>query len=1014
MADYTNIPFPSNPALDSLDTIASDTVFYVSPTGNDTTGTGTTAAPYASLAGAMIAARNYQIFGNATLTIRLLKGEYTIGANLDLYHPQGSNIIIEGDPDAFKQRFLWSVDQYSWSPQNFAGGGHTGTINLFDASSGSTLHGFTTGDEGMYFSITNAALGARSGYKTGATYGVFSSSLYGWQEMGDRFFNHGISYEEGQGILGIGRVLSFVGGGRTAAVEFKNPNYDSRCPAWHMNGGLENAVSWASITNNYPETQYSKPNGYYGSSSWSSITGGVSYPAKPAGVAQNSTDPFLVSYYPVVLRADYGANTGTLYLRNGSLKAIRNLFFASSDTPYTAAGGNTGATAASANYSQALSALVDQRQAWTENGTALAFENSNVNIRHLGFYGAGVAIAAHNSKINAYYSSGIDGAGTAYGTPGSLDNAPVMCATQCKQGIVAKNSAIDFMDGSALSKKFSQSHQESSCYLSTTGRAVELFGSQFKATHLHIQGHGDVPKFFCQIVVPVFAGTTTAGATQAFLSYEDSKTAWSAYPAVKMFLQAAGGSEQEIGYVNYFADSASLSGYSLVNGSTTSATPILAGVHPVDYRIYDVYGVKTAPHGLSYMTRADIWRGITGGLCGGTFSIRFYGDVAASGISSEYVVSASAVYVKGANGVTLGYRSLSSGSSAAAFVKALVSSGTNNEYAYCGHGNNAISAMDASTVHISKALTVQNGGYLAVEVKNASRMIVGDEQVNTDSGLVGTDEGDTRNDLVGTVSVTGFSKHAVLATDNSFVRIGTLFAKHPLHTNTSENASTTVNNVLRVENNSSATIGSVYAVTHSAVPAVLGTDGSNGSGLWTSLIGTRYGHKDFPLAKNDGVLGAFRNSTITLSELGEHIFHFDGGTPQFNLANRNMSLLSAGKGGAIFVPDPNQISGIANMNTGVGFRFTTDARTTADNRKILTRSAAAGISAGPYIYDRPSSDTVRSWRGQVPESNPRIGVEGGNIGVAASATDDASRITPPISGVTYTISIQDASSFIFK
>jgi hypothetical protein len=1010
MTNFSHILYPSSAALAGISLIAENQIFYVSTDGNDATATGSTAAPYGTLYGAMNAVRNYQIMGNSTVTIRLMKGEHTIGSNIDLYHPQGSNIIIEGDPDAFKQHFLWSVDGYSWNPAGFAGGGHTGSVKVFDVSTGSTLHGFTTGDERMYFCVTNAAFGARSGYKTGATYGIWSSSLYGWQDVGDRFFNHGISYEEGQGILGVGRITSFADT-TSAVVEFKNPNYDSRCPAWHMDGGLNNSTAWGGISSNYPETQYSKPNGYYGNASWSTTDGVTAYPAKPAGVAHNSEDPFLVSYYPVVLRGDYSSNSGTLYLRNGSLKAIRNLFFAANDAPFTLVGGGTGSTQ---NYSQALSALTDQQRSWSENGTAIALENANVNIRHLGFYGVGVAIASHNSHIGAYSSDGIVGSEIRYSAAGSLDSAPVMCATQCKHGIMAKNSVIDFTDSSGLSKKFSQSHEETSCYLSTTGRAIELLGSELKATHIHIQGHGDVAKYLCQVVVPVFAGTTAAGATQAFLSYENSETFWSAYPAAKMFLQPAVGSEQEIGYVNYIVDEGGLGSYTSVNGSTASATPILAGLHPVDYRVYSVYGVKTAPDGLKYMSTGDLHYGITSGVCGGIFSIRFYGDAAASGLSSEYAVGSSTVYVRGHNGVTLGYTNLSSGASASAFLKTLVSTGTNGEYAYCGHGNNAISAMDASTVQIHKALVIQNGGYLPVEVRGGSNMIVGDEQVNVDTGIVGTGGGDTRNDLIGSVCITGFVKHGVLAVDGSNIKIGSLFVKHPLHTSTSENATTTVNNAARAENNSSLVLGNVYAVMYPAHTTVLGLDGANGTGLWTSANGTRYGHKDYPLARNEGVLGAFRNSSISLSDIGEHIFHFDGGTPQFNLANRNMALISAGKGGSVYIPDPNQISSVVSMNSSVGFRFTTDARSTVDHRKVLTRSAAAGTNSGPYVYDRPSTDNQRSWRGKAPSTNPRIGVEGGNIGVAASATDNSARINAPVTGVTYSIFIHDSSSFIFK
>jgi hypothetical protein len=169
------------PNIANLRRIDSDTVIYVSPSGNDSTGVGTTAAPYQSLGKAMSVAREYTIAGTAVLTVRLLRGEYTLSSNIDLYHPQGANLVIEGDPDAFRQRTVWQVANYTWNLANFAGGGHTGTIRVFDGTTaGTTFHGFTAVDQGMYFTIVNAAIGARSNYKTnGASGGTAAGGIHG-------------------------------------------------------------------------------------------------------------------------------------------------------------------------------------------------------------------------------------------------------------------------------------------------------------------------------------------------------------------------------------------------------------------------------------------------------------------------------------------------------------------------------------------------------------------------------------------------------------------------------------------------------------------------------------------------------------------------------------------------------------------------------------------------------------------------------------------------------------------
>ena len=66
--------YPSNPSLEQMQVIATDSVIYLSPSGNDGTGDGSLSNPYKTLAKAMTVARTYTILQNATLYIRLLRG----------------------------------------------------------------------------------------------------------------------------------------------------------------------------------------------------------------------------------------------------------------------------------------------------------------------------------------------------------------------------------------------------------------------------------------------------------------------------------------------------------------------------------------------------------------------------------------------------------------------------------------------------------------------------------------------------------------------------------------------------------------------------------------------------------------------------------------------------------------------------------------------------------------------------------------------------------------------------
>jgi hypothetical protein len=1023
------LPYPSNPSLEQMQVIATDSVIYLSPSGNDGTGDGSLSNPYKTLAKAMTVARTYTILQNATLYIRLLRGEYTLTTNIDLYHPQGENLIIEGDPAAFQQRYLWQVEGYSWNIENFAGGGHTGNIRLFNGGTatvgGATMHGFTSADQGMYFTITNASTGSRNGYVSTINNSSASNSginntpqdAYGYSTefAGDRFFNHGISHEDGAGILGIGRIRGATTSTAVLGVEFSNLNIDTRCPGLTWGGGnagINNTITWGGISNNYPEPQYSQPNGYYGPTSatqsgsapWrSSAQNTVLYPANP-GVSHNTTDPYILSTYPVVIRANYLGNIGSLFLKNGTLKALRNIFFAANFMPFVASG-TTGATL---NTTQGL-VSINPFAYMSLNGTGLYLENSKMGIRHLGFYGMSVAVSAYNSTITSYFDTTGDVTGSAsiagrfYALENSLDNSPIICTTQVLKAIVAKNSFIDFTDGSVLNYEYYVDYRQNTSYISTTGTGVDITGTQMRATSLTINSTSDIPKMLSRIVVPVFPGMTAAtGVTTSFNAWAGANV-WTKNPVVKMFMHPSGGSEVEIGYVSYWQKDAATGwadslGTSLF-GSTAGATRV--GTNDVStYDRFQFIGVKTAPHGLSYMTVEDIKYGITAGL-GGTFSIRFYGDRAATGLCASYIIGKTSVLVTGANGVTMGYINMANGNnlsgSAAAHFQLLASYGTNTWTAQGDLAQGAVRVKDGSSFQIEKSLVINNGGHSPIDVRRNSSIIVGDSRVpdpsyqavavyNLAYGIAEGVHG------AGNLSITGFSGKAIRISENSSATIGSLFVKHPFHADTSAgvNNAKSATPLVLVDKLSNAVFGRVYAVTHPAGKLV---SDSSITPLWTSITGVKYG-SHYKTIQTDGEIFpesffvANSGSSIYLLRANSW-FAFDGGTAAMRVGTQQQYSVFGSHSGSLVVSqgslnssDPEgSVSSIRTLN---------DTRAAAA-QKIMTRSPSS--TNNRYLY---------GWNGSPTDNRTWGGSQGGpEHNYTASATNIGLNGVVPADGITY-------------
>jgi hypothetical protein len=396
------------PDIPTLTTISADKTIYIAPPnngiskmgtasgwtgltyGNDGTGDGTLGAPFATLRRAWQSAQTYNIQGNATLYIQYQKGIY--GYTYDpanpsntnpfpdnLYHPQGERIVIQGDPLALKQRYLYRVKSYGWDFSRWAQYGHTGTVNLWksdhygdvdalwSSGSGTTAHGFTAEDELGYIAISNAGMASANGrFYADPRNGVHSGGKYAGNfphNWGRAAFNHGLSYEEASAVWGIARIEGASADPYDLKLQFKAANLDGRVNTFPFSGavdgtvpgGMGTALSYGGIASNYPEPQYSNPVGYYGPTFGVSSTGGqiavgytangsvgygqnseldvnITYPSRNGGEVHVTDDPHLLSNYGVVIKV-YGSNGSVpthtkpipFVLDGCKIRSIRNL-----------------------------------------------------------------------------------------------------------------------------------------------------------------------------------------------------------------------------------------------------------------------------------------------------------------------------------------------------------------------------------------------------------------------------------------------------------------------------------------------------------------------------------------------------------------------------------------------------------------------------------------------------------------------------------------------------------------
>jgi len=80
--------------------ITANTSVYVATTGNDTTGDGTNGSPFATPHKALESIQNWIIDKDVTVTISVAAGVYNFTEKIEMKHPCGENIILQGSGNA--------------------------------------------------------------------------------------------------------------------------------------------------------------------------------------------------------------------------------------------------------------------------------------------------------------------------------------------------------------------------------------------------------------------------------------------------------------------------------------------------------------------------------------------------------------------------------------------------------------------------------------------------------------------------------------------------------------------------------------------------------------------------------------------------------------------------------------------------------------------------------------------------------------------------------------------------
>jgi hypothetical protein len=984
---YSALPSSTNTPLLNLKIIAPGVslTIYVGPTGSDANTGLSSTAPVFSLKQAWTIAQNYNITGNGQLYITFAGGTYAYSdAQIpdNLYHPQGGNIIIQGDPAAVKQRYLYRVRNYSWDISRISYHGHTGTVNLtncVETVMGQPAHGYVAADTNMWVAISNPCLSSAGSpdltYYDNVT-GVWfkgldarstRSALYG-----DMFFNNGFSYENANGIYGLAQIADATTSATDLRLIFKNTNIDPRVPAFSpytkgaVSNGIGNTIPWHGIADNYPENQYSKPNGYYGG-----YLSPPNYPTKTAGDAEITNQPHLVTSYPVVIQRSSTSTKPLFTVAGGTIKAIRNFMLVPNDFAVPNA---------NANKTKALNALYPSEEFSPQVsagywGTALLrTENATVGIRHLGVYHAEYGISAINSKITTYMESSVEtayiassthgvGAYVTYARLGNPDNTPVLNAVNVRYGIHSHASTVQIGYESDRQSPTSRTYAtEQGCFIQAARQAiVATDNSAVTVRSAVINSARALPRFQFVLRVPVFAGASaSSGNTYSFMyppswggteSTTNSNQAFqNGYTAAAVFMRTGAATGFTLGYITNIAGAGTIpyvSGqynFGIHSGGASNLVPAY-------YQTLSVYGYRVGDiNGLSFSLQDD-----------------FNSISSATGYTLEFIAFSDNETTTAGGKCEIGknsFRSTAAGGQTITMTASSVATTTGLPYpisayrSYRWHSgtddaDTSVGVYSGSTLKVRKNLLFTAADNRAVYVSDGSKLLSAPSQnFSRNAGA------DWESEEVGGLLINGAGNHAVLIRNGSYAGLGSVYAKCFKSYLSDTAATKTTQVVVAAEANSVAEFPVLPIGTDNYYESVVGVFSPFGAAPWGSMQGA-LGAVGYYVPSNgsaaDEIFGVVFRASKTSSIFIEPntvavVSAFDGGSGESDsLSGINFYVVENSSRMGQFPKGPPNSNSIAttqfsHMNSNGG----------TPTVKIMSRS-------GGFKYNLPTTSQYYRW-----------------------------------------------------
>lgn len=1006
---YSSLPSITNNALLDLKTIAPGVslTIYVAPQlqgGNDAN-TGLAAnVPVFSLKKAWSVAQNYNITGNGQLYITFAGGTYAYTDTEipdNLYHPQGGNIIIQGDPAAVKQRYLYRVQNYSWDISRISYHGHTGTVNLTTCNAAGNTHGYVAADTNGWVAISNPCLSSAGSPDltyydnvTGVWYKGLDTRSTRSALYGDMFFNNGFSYENANGIYGLAQIADATTSTSDLRLIFKNTNIDPRVPAFSpytkgaVSNGIGNTIPWHGIADNYPENQYSKPNGYYGG-----YLTPTNYPTKTPGDAAITDQPHLVTSYPVVIQRSSTSTKPLFTVAGGTIKAIRNFMLVPSDFAVPNA---------NANKTKALNALYPSEEFspglsagyW---GTALLrTENATVGIRHLGVYHAEFGICALNSTITTYMESSVETAHTTssthaaaayvtYATLGNPDNTPVLNAVNVRYGIHSHASTVQIGYESDRQSPTSRIYAtEQGCFIQSARQAiVATDNSAVTVRSAVINSLRALPRFQFVLRVPVFAGASaSSGNTYSFMyppswggpetTTNSSQAFQNGYTAAAVFVRTGAATGFTLGYITNIAGAGTVTYNS---GQYTSTHSVAGTPVPAYWQTLNVYGYRVGDiSGLSFSLQDDFTTISTG--TGYTLEFIAFSDNEITAAGGKFEIGKTGFKTTAAGGQSI--TGVTANTATPYPIQAYRSfrwhTGTDD-------ADTSVGVYSGSTLKVRKNLLFTAADNRAVYVADGSKLLAAPGQNISSTGA------EWQAEEVGGLLINGAGNHAVLIRNGSYAGLGSVYAKCFKSYLSDTAATKTTQVVVAAEANSVAEFPVVPIGTDNYYESVVGVFSPFGAAPWGSnsgALGAVAYWSDPSLATPTWddefgiVFRASKNSSIFVEPNTVAVASaFDGGSGETSsYTNLNFYVVEQSSTMGQFP------RGLANSNSIATTQFShISSSGGTPTQKIMSR-------AGGFKYALPTTSQYYRW--WIPTgSQPTVG--GGRTAGIWSTTGEAVR-----------------------